>query len=81
MFKYIINIHHLRQVEETYFQHFRFAAWAAVVLLILSIVSFIHAVLPFVFGRLPDRIFNYFLEHSQNRRETVASVLRKKDLE
>lgn len=77
----MINFSHLTDVEETYFQHLRFAAWAGCVLVIIGIVSIIHAVFPFMFSRTPDKLFNYFLEASQDRRTRVSTVLKDKGVE
>ena len=76
-----INFSHLEQVEESYFTHFRFAFWAGCVLFVLSITSIIHAIFPFMFARVPDKIYNYFKRESETRVLRVNSVLRRKGLE
>ncbi len=47
---------HLREVNETYFQHFgmaiRFAGW----MFVGALVCLVHAILPFVFERTGSRI-------------------------
>jgi hypothetical protein len=77
----MINFHHLDQVEETYFQHFKFALWAAGVFLVLGIVSLIHAVFPFVFSRTPDKIYRYFVKKSEQRISRVNNILKEKKIE
>ena len=77
----MINFHHLDQVEETYFQHFKFAIWAAGVFLVLGIISLIHAVFPFVFIRTPDKIYRYFVKKSEQRISRVNSLLKAKKIE
>lgn len=77
----MINFDHLSQVEETYFQHLRFALWAGAVLIVLGVVSIIHAVFPFMFDRIPDKIFRYFLEKSNERVSRVNKILKDKGLE
>jgi hypothetical protein len=77
----MINFHHLDQVEESYLEHFRFALWAGAVFIVLGITSIIHAVLPFLFSRTPDRIYRYFQKKSQERLNRVNSVLKDKNLE
>lgn len=81
MLKNIINFRHLSQVEESYFQHLKFALWAGSVLVFLGIVSIFHAVFPFLFDRVPDRIFKYFLKKSNKRVTRVESILKNKGLE
>ena len=75
------NFHHLSQVEETYFEHFRFAMWAGLVMLLLGVVSIIHAIFPFFFSRLPDKIYKYFQTKSKERIERVNETLRRKKIE
>ena len=77
----MINFKHLQQVEETYFQHFKFAFWAGSVLIMLGVISLAHAIFPFVFARLPDKIYKYFVEGSKERISRVNKTLRDKDLE
>ena len=74
----MINFNHLDQVEETYFQHLKFALWAGFILTLLGIVSIIHAIFPFLFSRIPDKIFRYFLRNSQARIDRVNKILREK---
>lgn len=77
----MINFNHLTQVEESYFQHFKFAVWAAGILFLLSVVSLIHAVFPFLFSRIPDKIYRYFVTKSKPRIERVNQILRGKKIE
>lgn len=76
----MINPNHLTQVEESYFEHFRFAFWAGSVLIILGIVSIIHAIFPFIFSRTPDKIYRYFLTRSKERIDRVNTILQQKGL-
>lgn len=77
----MINFQHLVQVEETYFEHLRFASWASAVLFILSVVSIIHAIFPFLFDRVPDKIFRYFIVQSEERVTRVNKKLKQKGIE
>lgn len=76
-----INFKHLEQVEETYWQHFKFAFWAGCVLFVLSIFSLVHAVFPFMFSRVPDKIYKYFQKESAKRVDRVNTILKTKGLE
>ena len=77
----MFNLSHLSQVEETYLQHLKFALWAGSVLIFLGIISIIHAIFPFLFDRLPDRIFKYFLKKSNERVTRVDNILKSKGIE
>jgi hypothetical protein len=77
----LFNKDHLSEVEETYIEHFKFAFWAAGTLFLLSIISFIHAIFPFLFSRMPDKIYRYFQRKSKERVERVNKILKDKGLE
>lgn len=76
----IINFKHLAEVEEGYFAHMRYNLWVSAMVLILAVVSFIHAFLPFMFPRLPFAIKKYMYEKSLGRDKHVFKVLKKKGL-
>mgnify|MGYP003131068520 FL=1 len=44
-----MNFNHLKELDETYFQHAKCASLYSMLFLGLSIVSIIHAIFPFVF--------------------------------
>ena len=44
-----MNLNHLEEVKETYFQHFFRALILAINLLIMTFVCLVHALLPFIF--------------------------------
>jgi len=77
----MINFNHLKNVEESYFAHLYFAIWAGILLTSIGLVSIIHGIFPFLFSRTPDKMFKYFLTHSEKRRTKVDKVLRNKNLE
>lgn len=77
----LFNRDHLSEVEETYFEHFKFAMWASITLFFLSIVSLIHAIFPFLLSRMPDKIYRYFQRESKQRVERVNKILKDKGLE
>ena len=72
---------HLSQVEESYLEHCQFGIWAGAVLGALSILSLIHAFFPFLFPRLPDRLYRYFVKTSAPRLDKVKKILRDKKIE
>lgn len=67
--KKIINffLNHPREVNETYWSHFLFAAKGAAILLKISIVLFIHSVLPFLFTTYASDNVNAFAERFLQR--------------
>ena len=61
--------------------NFKFAFWAGCVLFVLSIFSLVHAVFPFMFSRVPDKIYKYFQKESAKRVDRVNTILKTKGLE
>lgn len=59
---------HPASVDETYFEHMRFAGWFAATLFVAALAAAVHAVLPFLFestastaiNRMHTRIHNRF---------------------
>ena len=76
----LINPSHLRQVEETYVEHAKFGLWAAAVLLLISVLSFVHAIFPFLFSRWPIKLYNYFVLKSNSRLHDITQTLQHKGL-
>ena len=76
----IFNFKHLSEVEESYFAHLRYNMWVAGMVLLLAIVSFIHAILPFMFSRWPFAIRKYMMEKSLHRDRQISRALRSKGL-
>ncbi len=77
----ILNFQHLKQVEESYWQHFKFASWAGFYLIYLGLVSLLHAIFPFLVARYPDKLFRDFLVKSQKRLTRVSECLKEKGIE
>lgn len=76
----IINFRHLSEVEESYFAHLKYNLWVAIMVLILCLVSVIHAFLPFIFARWPNAIRKYMYEKSLNRDKHIFKALRRKGI-
>ncbi|MCR9137244.1 MAG: DUF6356 family protein [Alphaproteobacteria bacterium] len=59
---------HPQTVDETYFQHMRFAAGFAVKLLGAGCAAIVHAVLPFLFEKTASRMINdmHYRMHNRN---------------
>jgi len=76
----IFNFKHLSEVEESYFAHLRYNLWVGGMVLLLAVVSFIHAILPFMFSRWPFAIRKYMMEKSLHRDRQISRALRKKGL-
>jgi len=58
---------HPQTVDETYFQHMRFAAGFAVRLLGAGCAAIVHAVLPFLFEKTASRMINDMHHRMHNR--------------
>mgnify|MGYP001057030826 CR=1 FL=1 len=76
----IFNFKHLAEVEESYFSHLRYNLWVSGMVLLLAVISFIHAILPFMFARWPFVIRKYMMEKSLGRDRQISRALRKKGL-
>ena len=76
----IINFKHLSEVEESYFAHLRYNLWVAGMVMVLAVVSFIHAFLPFMFARWPNNIRRYMQRKSMNRDKHIVITLRNKGI-
>ena len=77
----LFSTKHLSQVEESYLAHLKFGIWAGMVLGALAMLSIIHAILPFVFPRVPDKIYNYFIQTASPRLSRINKILKDKNLE
>ena len=58
---------HPRSVDESYFQHARFALWFAGNLALAAFAALCHAVLPFTFEKTASRIIARLYERTRNR--------------
>ena len=53
-----IFVDHPRSVDETYFQHLRFAGWFAARLLMAGGAALIHAIIPCLFEKTASRLIS-----------------------
>ena len=60
-------IAHPASVDETYFEHMRFAGGFAVTLLAAAGAAFVHAILPFCFEKTASRMIARLYERTHNR--------------
>lgn len=58
---------HPRSVDETYFEHMRFAGRFAGLLFAAALAALIHAVLPFLFERTASTMINGMHRRIHNR--------------
>lgn len=58
---------HPSSVDETYFEHMRFAGWFAGKLFLAGSAAFIHALLPFMFKTTASGIIRQLYERTHNR--------------
>jgi len=58
---------HLEAVDESYFEHMRFAGWFAGQLFLAAGAALIHALLPFLFESTASTIIRRLYERTHNR--------------
>ncbi|MEO1747326.1 MAG: DUF6356 family protein [Pseudomonadota bacterium] len=61
--------HHPATVDETYFEHLRFATSFAGWLMLAGLAAIIHAILPFLFEKTAGNIINRLHHRMHNRRD------------
>ena len=59
---------HPRSVDESYFEHMRFAAGFSFRLLVAGMAAFVHAFLPFLFEKTASRMIGemHYRMHNRN---------------
>ena len=72
---------HLREVNETYFQHFRHAMYFSLQMLLAAIACAIHGVFPFLFERTGSkRVVQLYTDMVENRADfSTPNETRKAD--
>lgn len=74
--KQLINFNHLKEVNETYFEHLVFNLWITGSVTVLAVVSLIHAIFPFLMSRWPMAISKYIFKKSLSRTMAVGRTIR-----
>lgn len=62
-----IFIQHPQSVDETYFEHMRFAGWFATQLLAAGLAALIHAIIPCLFEKTASRMIQNMHARLTNR--------------
>ena len=62
-----IFLSHPRSVDESYFEHMRFAAWFSVRLLGAGLAAAVHAVIPCLFEKTASRMIGEMYDKIHNR--------------
>jgi len=62
-----IFIQHPQSVDETYFQHMRFAGWFAAQLLCAGLAALVHAIIPCLFEKTASRMIQNMHARITNR--------------
>jgi hypothetical protein len=65
---------HPGSVDETYFEHMRFAGWFAFWLGAAAFCALVHAILPFAFERTASRIIDKLHSRIHNRAAPAHAV-------
>ena len=74
----LLNFKHLQEVNENYFDHAKFGLWVAGIQFLLSVMGTIHAIIPFMFARWPEKLTNYLIKKSKERTQKVRRSLKSK---
>ncbi len=62
-----IFVNHPQSVDETYFEHMRFAGWFATRLLMAGAAAVIHAIIPCLFEKTAGRMIGEMHARLSNR--------------
>ena len=65
---------HPASVDESYFEHFRFAMWFAGWLALAAGAALVHAILPFMFEKTASQIIARLYHRTQNRAAPAQAV-------
>lgn len=65
---------HPASVDESYFEHMRFAGWFAGTLLLAAGAALVHAVLPFLFEKTASRIVSQLYDRTHKRGAPTPTV-------
>ncbi|VAV97566.1 hypothetical protein MNBD_ALPHA08-777 [hydrothermal vent metagenome] len=60
-------VQHPQTVDETYFQHMRFAGWFATKLLAAGLAALVHAIIPAAFEKTAGNIIRELHHRMENR--------------
>ena len=60
-------VQHPQTVDETYFEHMRFAGWFALKLLAAGTAALVHAVIPALFEHTAGKIIRQLHQRMENR--------------
>jgi hypothetical protein len=64
----VIDIKHLSQVGETYWQHLSWCLYSTLVFVVMIPLAILHGLFPFLFANVPDKIMISYLQNFKNRR-------------
>ena len=65
---------HPGSVDETYFEHMRFAGWFAFWLFAAGLAATVHAILPFLFEKTASGIIAKLYHRTKNRGGEPAAI-------
>lgn len=64
----MINLNHLKDVDENYWQHLRWCVYSVAIFILMIPLALIHGVFPFLLSNVPDRVMISYLRAFKNRR-------------
>ena len=71
---FVFDWSHLKNVNETYWQHLSWVLYSTVMLSAVIVVGFIHGVFPFLFPEAPDALVGKWNRKFRERRERTGQA-------
>jgi hypothetical protein len=68
----VIDFQHLSRVNESYWQHLKWAWGSACIFVVLLALAIVHGILPWLFAGWPDKILVNYLNKFQKRRSKTG---------
>jgi len=64
----IIDVYHLSNVGESYWQHLKWCAYSTVIFSIMLVLAIIHGIFPFLLADIPDKVMINYVKNFKLRR-------------
>lgn len=64
----IIELDHLSNVGESYWQHLKWCAYSTVIFLIMTVLAIVHGIFPFLLANIPDKVMIHYVKKFKTRR-------------
>lgn len=71
---FVFDWNHLKNVNETYWQHLSWVLYSTVMLTTITVVGFIHGIFPFLLPEAPDALVVKWNQKFRERRERTGQA-------